>query len=78
LVLSEKPSYKVGLCSSHPSTTGSDVYVIRHQQVLKAQEVMKNASGSTPVIMYSVSKHPLCLALWGVTYQMIEKDKVKD
>jgi hypothetical protein len=28
--------------------------------------------------MYSVSKHPLCLALWGVTYQMIEKDKVKD
>ena len=52
--------------------------VIRHWQVLKAQEVMKNASGSTPVIMYSVSKHPLCLALWGVTYQMIEKDKVKD
>ena len=44
---------------------------------MKAKEVMKNASVSTPVIMSSVSKHPL-MALQGVTYQMIEKDKVKD
>lgn len=48
---------KLDVHSSHPSSSGSGVYMIRPLQVMNAQQEMKDAHGSTITMSSFLSMH---------------------
>ena len=77
MVLFDQPNYELGMHRIHQSSNSFSDYVIMHQQVLRAEHVMKNAYGATLITRSSDSKH-LLSRLHGVTYdQMTDENKLR-